>query len=34
MYILPFRAIDEFLYQFPENAEIVLTYIENNEGLT
>jgi ATP:ADP antiporter, AAA family len=33
VYILPFKAIDDLLYQFPDNSEIVLTYIENNERL-
>ena len=33
VYILSFKAIDEFLYQFPDNAEIVLTYFENNERM-
>ncbi len=32
-YLLSFGAIDEFLYQFPDNAEILLTYLENNERL-
>jgi AAA family ATP:ADP antiporter len=33
VYILSFRAIDEFLYQFPDNSEIVLTYTEKSERL-
>jgi hypothetical protein len=33
-YLLSFRAIDEFLYQFPDNAGILLTYFENNEWST
>jgi ATP:ADP antiporter, AAA family len=33
VYILSFKAIDDFLYQFPDNAEIILTYLENNERL-
>ncbi len=33
-YILSFKALDEFLYQFPDNARIILTYIENTESLT
>jgi ATP:ADP antiporter, AAA family len=31
IYILPFRALNEFLYQFPDNNEIVLTYFENHD---
>jgi ATP:ADP antiporter, AAA family len=34
VYILPFSAIDEFLYQFPDNAGIMLTYFEDNENIT
>jgi ATP:ADP antiporter, AAA family len=30
-YILSLKAVEEFLYQFPENADILLTYMENNE---
>jgi hypothetical protein len=33
-YLLSFGAIDDFLYQFPDNAGILLTYLENNERLT
>ncbi len=32
VYILSFKAIDEFLYQFPDTSEIILEYLENNEG--
>jgi hypothetical protein len=32
IYVLSFKALDEFLYQFPDNEEIILTYLENNEG--
>ncbi|MBK8884074.1 MAG: MFS transporter [Bacteroidales bacterium] len=31
VYILSFRALEEFLYQFPDNSEIVLTYLEKSE---
>ncbi len=31
VYILPFRAIDEFLYQYPDNSVKVLGYLETNE---
>jgi ATP:ADP antiporter, AAA family len=33
VYILSFRAIDEFLYQFPDNEEVLMTYFENIECL-
>jgi len=33
VYILPFRAIDEFLYQYPDDSGIILTYFENNENI-
>jgi AAA family ATP:ADP antiporter len=33
-YYLSFIAIDEFLYQFPDNAGILLGYLEKNERLT
>ena len=33
-YLLSFSAIDEFLYQYPDNAGILLTYLENIEPLT
>ena len=33
-YVLSFKALDEFLYQFPDNTDIILTYVENNERLT
>jgi hypothetical protein len=32
IYVLSFRALDEFLYQFPDNEDIILTYLENNES--
>ena len=32
-YILSFKALNEFLYQFPESSEIVLTYLEKIEVL-
>ena len=28
VYVLSFRALDEFLYQFPDNEDIILTYLE------
>jgi ATP:ADP antiporter, AAA family len=28
-YIMPLNAVEEFLYQFPDNADIVLKYLEN-----
>jgi hypothetical protein len=34
VYILPFKAIDEFLYQFPDHAGIIMVYFENNENVT
>jgi AAA family ATP:ADP antiporter len=33
-YFLSFNALNEFLYQFPDNAGIIFTYFENNEQLT
>jgi AAA family ATP:ADP antiporter len=33
-YLLSFKAIDEFLYQFPDNAGTILRYLENSEQLT
>jgi hypothetical protein len=30
-YILPFKAVEEFLYQFPDNADAVFNYFEENE---
>jgi ATP:ADP antiporter, AAA family len=34
IYILSFSALNEFLYQFPDNSEIILTYFENHDNLT
>jgi hypothetical protein len=28
IYVLPFRALNEFLYQFPDNSDIIMTYFE------
>ena len=30
-YILPFKAVEEFLYQFPDNADAVFNYFDENE---
>ena len=31
-YILSFKAIEEFLYQFPDNGDIIFKYFEENES--
>jgi ATP:ADP antiporter, AAA family len=33
VYVLPFRALDDFLYQFPDNEEIIMRYFENIESI-
>jgi len=30
-YILPLNAVEEFLYQFPDNTYTILKYLDNNE---
>jgi hypothetical protein len=31
VYILSFKALNEFIYQFPDNSEIIYNFFENNE---